>query len=451
MTNGVAWERPASVELLDDAGGFRIDCGLRIQGGWNRRPLESPKHSLRLLFKKDYGPSKLSYPLFGAGGTVEFDTVILRGGNNNSWLHWNFEERRRGDYLRDEWARETFLAMGWPSARGRFVHLYLNGIYWGLYNLCERPSAPFVAAGEGGSKQDYDSMKAGKMLAGDKAAWNRMMALANAGLRDESSYLKFQDLVDLPELTDYLILNFYGGNADWDRSSNWYAARPREAGGRYQFLPWDEERTLEGLDVNSMDFDDDECPPRLFHKLSENPEYRLFFADRVQRLLFNRGPLTEGPAANRYAALAAQIKDAVVAESARWGSYRRDVHQYKAGPYEFYKPDEHWQPEVDRLLTNYFRQRPAAIIAEFRQRGLYPAIVAPTGQIERGRLRLEAANETIYYATGGADPRLAGGKLSPQAVRYSQPIPVEPGESIKARAMKDAPGTPQWSALMESK
>ena len=451
MTNGVAWERPAAVELFNvaDEPGFRINCGLRIQGGWNRRPLESPKHSFRLLFKKEYGPSKLDYPLFGANGAGAFDTVILRGGNNNSWLHWNFEERRRGDYLRDEWMRESMLALGYPSARGRFVQLYVNGLYWGLYNLCERPSAPFVAAYEGGSKRDYDSSKAGKLLSGDTNAWNQLMTLANGGLTEDDRYRAFAQMVDLPEFTDYLILNFYGGNADWDRSSNWYYARPRQPGGKIQFFVWDGERTLEGVDVNSMDFDDDLSPPRLFHKLEQNAEYRLFFADRVQRLLFQGGPLTPEPAAKRYQVLAEAIEQPIVAESARWGNYRRDLHPYKVGPYEFYKPDTHWRPEIRRLLGQYFAQRPEALLRQFRARGLYPRTEAPTGQTRDGSVTFSVASGSIYYTLDGTDPRLPGGRVSPTALRYTQPIPVAPGQKIKARAAVGQEEALEWSAQTE--
>jgi len=49
------------------------------------------------------------------------------------------------------------------------------------------------------------------------------------------------------ELIDFLIANFYGANADWDRASNWYAARRRNPPGKYQFFIWDGERTLEAL------------------------------------------------------------------------------------------------------------------------------------------------------------------------------------------------------------
>ena len=149
--SGEAWERRCSAEFFPTNGGagFRVSAGLRIQGGWNRRPEESPKHSLRLVFRKKYGAAKLKYPLFG-GGVKEFDQLILRGGNNHSWLHWSASERRSADYLRDQWMRETYSAMGCASARGSFVHLYLNGLYWGIYNLAERPDQHFAAAHLGG-------------------------------------------------------------------------------------------------------------------------------------------------------------------------------------------------------------------------------------------------------------------------------------------------------------
>ena len=198
-----------------------------------------------------------------------------------------------------------------------------------------------------------------------------------------------------------------------------------------------------------MDFDDDDCPPRLFHKLCDNVDFRMFFADRVQRLLFPGGVLAPERAARRYELLVNQIQKAIVVESARWGNYRRDVHQYKLGPYEFYKPDIHWQPEVNRLLSRYFLERPAAFLAQLRERGLFPRTPAPTGQIRLDTLALAAREGTIYYAIGGADPRFPGGAVSPIAQRYEQPIVLKPGQRIRARAAFGAGTALEWSALAE--
>jgi hypothetical protein len=372
--SGVDWERPASVELIFPEGrkGFHINCGIRIQGGWNRRPEESPKHSFRLLFKKKYGPGKLKFPLFGGTGVREFDTLVLRGGCNNTWLHWSGEERRRGDFIRDQWMRDTLRAMGHPSARGLFVHLYLNGLYWGLYNPCERPSGPFLAAHFGGQPEDYDVRNGEHILEGDDAAWKKLMSLANAGVAGEREFAALQELLDVPELIDFLIANFYGANADWDRASNWYAGRRRNPPGKYQFFIWDGERALESLDGNSMAFDDDQSPPRLFQRLRGNVEFRRMFAERARQHLAKGGALAPDKAAERFRTWAKEIEGAVVAESARWGDYRRDAHPYKTGPYEIYTRNDHWRPEIDRLLKDYFPKRTEVVVKQFREAGLYP-------------------------------------------------------------------------------
>lgn len=369
--NGAAWERKASVELIraDGLPGFQSDCGIRIHGGWGRRPEESPKHAFRLLFKPKHGSAKLSYPLFGPDGPREFTTLVLRSGNNNSWLHPAAEERRRAEYIRDQWMRDAQRQTGYPSARGTFVHLYLNGLYWGVYNVTERPDAVFAAANFGGAPKDYDVMRADKPLEGDRQAWNRMMALVNAGLGTESAYGALQAWLDPTEFADFMILNLYGANADWDGSSNWYAIRRRPS-GKFHFVVWDGERTLEGLDANSIAFDADGSPPRIFQKLRENADFRALFAERARKLCSSEGPLGPRACAARFEAWSSVLNSAIVGESARWGGYRRDVHPFRTGPYELYTRDDHWRPEVSRLLNDYFPHRSEVVLKQFQEQGL---------------------------------------------------------------------------------
>ena len=59
-----------------------------------------------------------------------------------------------------------------------------------------------------------------------------------------------------------------------------------------------------------------------------------------------------------------------MAESARWGDYRRDAHSYKEGPYELYTRDGHWRPEVKRLLTEFFPGRTTRFLEQLIEVGL---------------------------------------------------------------------------------
>jgi len=372
--SGADWERPTSIELIhpDGSKGFRIDCGIRIQGGWNRRPEESPKHAFRLVFRKKYGAGRLKYRLFERAGAVEFNELILRAGCNNSWLHWHPTEREHGDYLRDQWMRESQADLGHPAARGLFVHLYLNGLYWGVYVLTERPNEGFASDHFGGRPADYDARNAENILSGDDQAWKQLFSLANAGVTNAAAFRAIAELLDVPAFIDYMALNLYAANGDWDRHSNWYAARRRRPSGQFHFFVWDGERTIERVEDNILAFDDDQSPARLFQKLRENAEFRRQFAERVQRHFSGNGVLTPTAAAARFRKWADQLDTAIVAESARWGDYRRDVHPYKVGPYALYTRDDHWRPEVQRLLKGYFPKRTAAVLQQFRAAGLIP-------------------------------------------------------------------------------
>ncbi|MEM7386177.1 MAG: chitobiase/beta-hexosaminidase C-terminal domain-containing protein, partial [Verrucomicrobiota bacterium] len=145
---GAAWERPVSVEFIVPDGsepGFQMDAGIRVQGGSSRNT-DTPKHSLSLRFRADYGAEKLRYPLFEntpAGETAvdRFDLLQLRPEYNFGWMHRHWYQALYALYGRDQWASDLFNTMGQNGSHGRWVHLFLNGLYWGLYELHERPDA----------------------------------------------------------------------------------------------------------------------------------------------------------------------------------------------------------------------------------------------------------------------------------------------------------------------
>src|SRR5207249_5592806 len=51
----IAWERPASIELIypDGTKGFQVDAGIRIRGGFSRST-DNPKHAFRFFFRQEY-------------------------------------------------------------------------------------------------------------------------------------------------------------------------------------------------------------------------------------------------------------------------------------------------------------------------------------------------------------------------------------------------------------
>jgi hypothetical protein len=460
---GDGWERPASVEFFvpDGSREFQINCGIQLQGGHSRRAEKSPKHSFRLVFKSQYGPTKLNFPLFGDGAVTRFNTITLRAGFGNTWHHWRQSERLLAQYGRDVWAKDTQLAMKQLAGHGCYVHLYINGLYWGLYNPTERIDAEFAESYLGGNAEDFDVIKDyASVVDGDGTAWNEMMDMANAGLASTENYQRIQGnnpdgtpnpeyepYLDVVNLIDYMIVHFYGGNWDWDHH-NWVAVRNRVNPGKgFRFISWDSEHILEDVSYNNLDENNDNCPSRVFQKLRANANFRRLFADRVQLHCYNGGILTPDSALQRWMRRAQEIEMAIIAESARWGDYRRDVHPYTS-PGDLFTKD-HWLTQQSFLVNQYFPNRTNTFITLLRQANLFPSINAPVFRINGQPvisnkivygdiLTMTATTGTIYYTMDGSDPF-----TSPNAVTYNGAIMLTGSTHIKARANSGS----IWSAL----
>jgi len=402
--SGDAWERPGSLELIypDGTPGFQVDQGVRMQGNVGRNA-EFVKHSFRFVYKNEYGPSKLRYNLIPDSGIEEFDNIILRAGFNNSYMCCGDDQNRRTTLIQDQWTTDTLREMGQLSGAGTFVHLYIDGLYWGVYNVVERPNAAFMADHLGGEKEDYDSLNSLKVLDGDRQAWDAMQAMAAAGLSTPAAYQAIQDqYLDVDNLIDYMMVNMYGGNQDWD-DHNWYSGRERTPGAKWHFFSWDAERTLESITgMDRTGVNQSGRPSFVYSQLRANPEFRLRFADRIQQHMFNGGALSIEANTERFMKWVDMIDRAMVGESARWGDTRR------ATPYTH---DVEFLNEVNRLVTQYFPGRHDEMIRQFRAAGLYPAVDPPVYSQHGGKVEPEDVVTLSSFGTTSYVPIFARGAV----------------------------------------
>jgi hypothetical protein len=445
---GIGWERPVSAELIhpDGSTGFQINCGIRVQGGGSRGPSSTPKHSLRLLFKGIYGPTKLDYPLFAGSEVGSFDTIHLRAVYNNAWTKLESDQRARAQYNQDQFARDLQQAVGQKSVNGNVCHLYINGLYWGLYHPGERPDAAWAAAHFGGQVDEWDALNAGTPVDGDTAAWSDMWSRANQNLADWQNYTNFTALCDVTSLSDYLIVMHYVDIQDWD-SKNTYAVRRRAPGETFKFLCWDSERALERPTGGSaLSVNNNLRPSGLFHRAQASAEFRLHFADRVHKHFFHDGAMTPSRATNLWLQRSDIIDTVIAAESARWGDFRQERGQTTT----IYTPAEHYFPYQQNLLTNFFPGRTAFILNEYQARGLYPPLAAPEFSQHGGGFSNSAnisisGPTTIYYTIDGSDPRQPGtGAIL--GTLYTGAISLAHSTRVKARSFDGN----TWSALLEA-
>jgi hypothetical protein len=440
---GPASERPMSIEIIHPRMGRHTQAngGVRIHGRASRLPWKTPKHALRVKFNEGYGPNQLDADLFGLGAASEFDTLVLRSVFSDSFTD---VVTRGATYLRDMLVRDAHKFGGRIDTHGAFAHLYINGMYWGLYNPSERPDANFQAHYFGGSSSDYDVLKhvLGEVVNGDRVAFDKAISIATGGLSSATAYANIQQYIDVASLADYMALNMWAGLTDWPYN-NWYMARRRVAGGAFKFFNWDAELCLQDVNVNLVNSRGTKDPGFFYDKLRANAEFRVLFGDRAHRLLYDRGPLVSGTATALFDKRAREIHSAIVAESARWG----DVHVQPPNT-----RDTNWEPSIAWTKSTFFPQRRAKFVAQLKAGSLYPTVAAPTlsqhgGEILAGfKLSITAPKPKIYFTLDGRDPRLPGGAVNTTAQAYSAAITLNQPTTVKSRVLD----TGVWSPLIEA-
>lgn len=463
VTLGDGWERPVSIEYYEPSTEkqFQINCGLRLHGAASRQPEKSGKHSFRTVFRKTYGEGKLNFDLFDDDKAVtKFDHLVFRAGYNLSWLHPESGQRTNSQYIIDPFAKRTQLNMGHVSAHDRFVHFFINGLYWGVYDITERVGDKFMASYFEGEDVDFDIINHDGLADGEITAYNRMVELAKSGKYEQ---LLTEKLLDMENFIDYMLLNFYLGNMDWPHN-NWYAARnwlnPDKG---FRFFSWDAETSLMDVNNNRITGISGDFRRILFGSSSgfsetgglyNNEDFLLLFADRVQKNFFNAGELTAGKTAELYGKIAEEIDLAIILESARWGDYRKNTLPTKNSQSPLYTRNEHWLPRKQKLLKDYFPKRTNVVYEQLKALNLVSKIDPPVFSSYGGvvsqpfGLSMSANEGVVYYTLNGMDPRVqVSGDVFGSALVYTTPIQIFDSCTVKARTKSGR----LWSALSEAK
>ena len=215
-------------------GGFEVNVGLRIRGGYSRNDF-NPKHAFRFYFRSEYGDSKLNYELFGDEGAGEFDVLDLRPSRITPGLaaatcRTRWFARCSAGIRRQTWATQY--------TRSRYHHLYINGVYWGVFQTQERVEEFYSETYFGGDADDYDIVKSGladvggtEISEGNDIAWRQLFdygqAVAANPMANANLYWTMQGLnpdgtrnpalpvlLDAEQLADYMLIIFYTGGFD---------------------------------------------------------------------------------------------------------------------------------------------------------------------------------------------------------------------------------------------
>lgn len=221
------WERPAHVEFYDDSKklGFSKDCVINIHG---TQSAEWAQKSFAVKFKD--GIDALEYPLFPGFDVTTFKSFVLRNsGNDFQYTH-----------IRDAMMQTLVKDLEIDYQEYRPATSFVNGEYWGIYNIREKVSEHYIAKRHGVNPDSIDLLEDNmNVLYGDSLHYLQLMNyISTADMTTKEAYDSVDKMIDMDECILYFAAQAYYDNMDWP-ANNIKFWRERGAKGKWRWILFD--------------------------------------------------------------------------------------------------------------------------------------------------------------------------------------------------------------------
>jgi hypothetical protein len=280
------WSRsefPIHTEIFEKNGRcvFRSGMGFRLFGGMSRL---FPQKSLALVARARFGEKRIHYPVFGKKGLNKFKFLVLRN-SGSDFGKTHFRDAFMGSLLSD-----------WDIDKQAYrpAHVYINGEYWGIYNIREKVNRYFVSAHHNIHRDSLDLIEHRlSRKRGSSIHYRKMLEfLEQNSLAESSNFAHLNTLMDIDNFMSYQIAQIYFDNRDAGGNIKFW--RPQTPEGRWRWILYDTDWGFGLHDekaylFNSLAFHTEPDGPKwpnppwstfILRKLLENPEFKQQFINR---------------------------------------------------------------------------------------------------------------------------------------------------------------------------
>ena len=281
--SGREWERPINVEFYEpsDNSGINQQAGLRTHGGTCRRQTQK---GLKIYARDEYGKKRFKHHFFESIPNESFKHLVLKP-FSYQWFNYG---------IQDDICNRMAAQIDVESVASRPVVLFLNGEYWGIYYLKEKPDAHYLEDHFGNEDTDYNVVSNwyGFQVDGDTTSFVEMMRwVQNCDLTQEDQYARIGEMVDISSFVDYYCFELFIANNDWP-ANNMRCYQLNDGKWRWIFFDGDDALTKMDFDVMdnatstiNMGWPTDSRSTLLFRKLLENEEFKELFVSRFYILM----------------------------------------------------------------------------------------------------------------------------------------------------------------------
>jgi hypothetical protein len=279
---GKYWERKCNVEyyMHEDTSSLNQIAGIRTHGGNSRR---FQQKGLSLYAREEYGKKRFKCQVFETSYINNFKRLVLKP-IKCSWSDAGIE-----DYVCCNIAKEINV----ESLETRPCTIYINGEYWGIYYIQEKPDERYLENHFYSEPENYNVMGdwLSNIVSGNSENFRQMMRWVDStDISITENYNQLCEKIDVNCFIDYIIFEIFISNYDWPTNNMrcW-----QEDNGKWRWIFYDGDATFENLDYDSFshatDTSDNDWPTNkkstlMFRKLLTNRNFCRIFSNRFHEL-----------------------------------------------------------------------------------------------------------------------------------------------------------------------
>lgn len=356
------WEKPAHIEIFDPQGNQQLDqdVAVRIFGSYSRG---MEQKGLAILARSTYGPDRLNAPIFENLPYDSYKSIVLRSASQDATI------TKLHDLVALSLAAETG---NLKTQAYRQSVLYLNGEYFGIYNIQEKISRNWMMQHYGIKDADNIDVMVGmgSVLHGDDIAYKELTDFCEKNdISTQENYEHVKTLMDVDNYIDYLIAEMYVMNTD-SGNIKWFRERSDDPErSKFRWIYYDFCWSFINTTTDPVKYWTDPVghgvgkvySTLLPRSLFKNEEFRAQFLNRSAELL--NSVYAPEHVIQRIEECEAKIQDEVLRDVTRW-PYPKDENRT-----EFYSPEESfqvWQSNV-QYMKDFAQQRKGYMISYIAQ------------------------------------------------------------------------------------
>ena len=224
------WEREAHVEIFSGDGSTVISqgCGIKIAGQYSRA---EDQQAFKLIARNEYsGDNRFRAALFTNRDYTAYQSLVLRSSGQDT------DKIRMRDSILTSLAKDTSVMY----QETEVCVLYLDGQYWGHYNLRERVNSRSICQFEGweGDEDNVDLIKANSnVMQGSNETFEALLKyVKSADPTTDEFYNTVDSAIDIQNYIEYMAIEIFTGNTD---TLNVKRYRNSNADGKWRWILFD--------------------------------------------------------------------------------------------------------------------------------------------------------------------------------------------------------------------